>query len=343
MSHESQTSDPSSTFVEEMKASNSHYGFYGRLKEEFPSQVIIDTTELCNLACVHCPHPTFKESEHYKGRSLEPDLNKKAVDEVREFGKDHAQYIRYTGEGETLIHKHFFEMLSYATSHSGVPVTVTTNGVLLNESRCEKLLSTHVDIVDISIDAFSPETYAKLRVHGDLNITRANVLRLLHEAKSPHSKTKVIVSYIEQPLNQNETCDFKSFWEEQGADYVVIRRLHSAAGAVPNIAEQMRQEFASEARHPCLYPWERVVLNPRGHLAFCPADWTHGSTMLDYRHTTIRETWRGEFYKKLRQAHLSNQFCDHAFCGQCPDWKMTRWPGEGRSYADMVTEFKETE
>jgi hypothetical protein len=31
---------------------------------------------------------------------------------------------------------------------------------------------------------------------------------------------------------------------------------------------------------------------------------------------------------------------DHGFCGQCPDWSQTRWPGEGRSYADLVEELK---
>ncbi|NBO24860.1 MAG: radical SAM protein, partial [Chlamydiae bacterium] len=114
------------------------YGFGGRLKQEFPSQVIIDTTELCNLACIHCPHPTFKKSEHYSGISLPKDLNKKAIDEIAVNGKNRVQYVRYTGEGETLIHKDFFEMLSYATKNSGVPVTVTTNGMLLNSERVEK-------------------------------------------------------------------------------------------------------------------------------------------------------------------------------------------------------------
>src|SRR5258705_782485 len=128
---------------------DSQYGFYDRLKAEFPSQVIIDTTEFCNLACIHCPHPEFKVSEHYSGSSLDPELNAKAVDEVRVHGKGHTQYIRYTGSGETMIHPHFFEMLAYATTHSDVIVTVTTNGVSLKKSRIEKLLATGVDVVDI--------------------------------------------------------------------------------------------------------------------------------------------------------------------------------------------------
>lgn len=318
----------------------SSYGFQGRLSAEFPSQVIIDTTELCNLACVHCPHPQFKKSEHYSGSSLPAELNMKAVDEVRVHGQGHTQFIRYTGEGETLIHKHFFEMLDYACRNAGgVPVTVTTNGLLLNELRTERLLTSAPHLVDISIDAFTPETYAKIRVNGNLVVTRANVERLLVRARERGGKTKIVVSYIEQPQNQHETLDFEKYWKDQGADYVVIRRLHSAAGAVADVAEKMRQSNASVARRACVYPWERVVLNPRGNLAFCPADWTHGSTMIDYRTTTIKETWMGEFYTKLRAAHLTNDYSQHSFCGQCPDWKETRWPHEGRGYANMVEEF----
>lgn len=320
------------------------YGFYGRLRAEFPSQVIIDTTELCNLACIHCPHPQFKQSKHYSGASLTPDLNAKAIDEVRTHGQDCTQYIRYTGEGETLINRYFFEMLEYATRHvERVPVTVTTNGVLLNELRIERLLATGIDIVDISIDAFSPETYAKIRVHGDLNITRANVFRLLQRSKDQGAHTKVVVSYIEQPQNLHETADFERYWRDKGADYVVVRKLHSAAGAVAEVANRMRMENEILPRRPCVYPWERVVLNPRGHLAFCPADWTHGSTIIDYRTTTIKETWCSEFYQRLRAAHLANDFTQHTFCGQCPDWKVTRWPDEGRSYANMMEEFKARE
>lgn len=184
--------EPATAGTEKLQPS---YGFHGRLSAEFPSQIIIDTTELCNLACIHCPHPEFKKSEHYAGASLTAELNAKAVDEVRAHGQGRTQYIRYTGEGETLINKHFFDMLGYATANAGkVSVTVTTNGVLLDEARTERLLATGVNIVDISIDAFTPETYAKIRVHGKLEVTRTNVLRLLARAKATGGRTKVVVS-----------------------------------------------------------------------------------------------------------------------------------------------------
>ena len=108
-----------------------HYGFYDRLKAEFPSQIIVDVTEVCNLACVHCPHPTFKKSSFYAARYQSPDLNAKLIEEVRTHGRGYTQHIRYTGEGEPLIHPHIFEMLRSAKQHSGVLVSLTTNGTLL--------------------------------------------------------------------------------------------------------------------------------------------------------------------------------------------------------------------
>lgn len=324
-----------------MSAAAASYGFYGRLSEGFPSQIILDTTEVCNLACIHCPHPDFKKSPHYAGRSLDSELNAKVVEEVRDHGRGVTQYIRYTGEGEPLIHPGIFALLDYTVRASGVPVTLTTNGTLLTDVRIEKLLETKLDLVDISIDALSLEAYAAIRVNGDLAVTRGNVQRLIRRARASNSKTKIVVSFVEQPQNTAEAEGFEAFWKGEGADFVVIRRLHSGAGAVTPIAEGLLKDAASAARRPCLYPWERIVLNPRGELVFCPQDWVHGSVVADYRTTTIREVWQGDFYRALREAHLKSAFARHPFCGQCPDWKSTRWPEEGRSYADMVQEFQD--
>ena len=319
-------------------APSTRYGFYDSLKAEFPSQIIVDATEVCNLACVHCPHPAFSKSEHYGGRSLEPWLNAKLVDEVRRHGPGRTQYIRYTSNGEPTAHKDCFEMIEYAVKNSGVLVTLTTNGKTLDGPRADRLLATGLHLVDVSLDAHHPETYARIRVKGDLGVTRANVLDLIRKVRDTASPTKVVVSYVEQPLNQGETADFERYWTDHGADQVVVRRLHSCSGAKTELAQERRA--SAPPRRPCLYPWERMVLNARGELAFCPSDWVHGSVVADYRATTVYEVWNGDFYRRLRGAHLAGDYRGFGFCGQCPDWAATRWPHEGRSYADMVEEFK---
>lgn len=316
------------------------YGFYGRLSPEFPSQIVMDITEVCNLACVHCPHPDFVKSPHYGGRFLDVSINEKMIEEVKTQGKGNVKYIRYTSNGEPLVHPNGYDMIQSAVENSGVPVTLTTNGKIMDERRTQRLLESGVHLIDISIDAFKPETYAKIRVKGNLDVTRNNVLRLLKWVNESGKKTKVVVSFVEQPLNKGEVSDFEKFWKDSGADYVIIRRLHTHSGAtLRENSLNLASEIQAASRRPCLYPWERITINARGDVMFCPTDWVHGSYISDYRVTSIKDIWQGEFYKKLRKAHLESKFCNHSFCGQCPDWAETRWPNEGRSYADMVEDL----
>jgi perosamine synthetase len=319
---------------------DSHYGFGGRLTASFPSQVIVDVSEVCNLACVHCEHPEFKRSHHYAARMLDVMLHEKLVDEVRTAGVGSVQYIRYTSNGEPLTHPRIFEMLGAAARHSGVQVALTTNGTLLTPARTERVIESGVSLVDISLDAASPDTYAAIRVGGKLPKVEAQVMHLITLARQAGGRTRVVVSFIEQPGNRHEVEQFERMWRDRGASDVVIRRLHSCAGSKSLAAVESSSAAREEARRPCLYPWERILLNAQGQLSFCPSDWVHGSVLADYRHTTIQEVWNGEAYHALRRAHLENDYSGHSFCGQCPDWAFTRWPHQGRSYADMMRELK---
>ena len=316
-----------------MKKNN--YDFEGRLKKEFPSQVLVDITEVCNLGCIHCPHPDFKISQHYSAQYIDKKLNEKLVDEVKLHGKGLTQYIRYASNGEPLIHPHAFDMLDYAVQNSGTLVTLTTNGTILNEKRIRKLIKSGLHMIDVSIDAFKEETYKVIRKGGDLKVTRKNVIRLLEIIQEEKSEAKVIVSFVKQEENKDEADDFYNFWKKAGTSDVLIREQHSCSGAKEEI--KFYKNSKNIERRPCVYPWERIVLNARGDLSFCPSDWVHGSYITKYKDHTIKEIWNGDFYKKLREAHLKNDFENHNFCGQCPDWQTTYWPSqEKKAYADLM-------
>lgn len=311
------------------------YGFQKHLSEKFPSQIIVDLTEYCNLACIHCPHPKFSNSSHFSGTHLDVDLHKKLIDEVAMDGEGSCQYIRYTSNGETLLHPEFSKIISYAGEFSKTKLNVTTNGHFLDEDIIDTLIRAKVDVVDISLDAFSPATYEKIRVNGNLYQVTENILLLMKKIRHYNQSTKVLVSFVEQPLNIDEAERFREYWTKMGADFVVMRKLHSSAGYKKGIQKKLL-ETARENRKPCLYPWERLSLSPTGFLAFCPADWEHGSHFYDFRKITIKEAWNSEFMIRLRRAHLENHFEEFPFCEKCPDWINTKWPEEGTSYFDVM-------
>lgn len=313
------------------------YGFGGELSAEFPSQLIIDVTEFCNLACVHCPYETVTKLKGAGRRHLDEALHRKLIDEVAEDGKGRCRYLRYTGDGEPLLHPKLASLLSYAKRRTGLPINLTTNGLLLTGERIRALLDAGVTVFDVSLDAFEPETYAQVRVKGDLAIARENTLNLIARAKEAGT-AKVMVSFVRQPINDAEVEPFRRYWSERGADHVVIRTCHSAAGSVPEATERMWRE-APPLRYPCLYPWERLVVKPDGKFTFCPADWKHEAEIGSLRDASVREVWTGPEMAALRRAHLENEFSGHGFCGRCPDWSVIRWPGDGRNYAAVMREM----
>ena len=152
-------------------------------------------------------------------------------------------------------------MIYKAVKHSKTKVTLT-NGTLLNKKELKKFL-TQVYMIDISIDAFSNKTYSTVRVGGDLEITKKNVIDFINISKKKDINTKVVVSFVEQKENSHEIDDFKKFWKNEGADEVLIRKLHSNSGNT-KLDEffNEKKENQMKKRYPCVYPWERVVLNP---------------------------------------------------------------------------------
>ncbi len=313
--------------------------FGGYLSATFPSQINIDCTMFCNLACIHCPYVTVTKLKGKGRMNLAVELHTKLIDEVATTGKGHCRFLRYTGDGEPLLHPHLAEMVKYAHDRTGLPINVTTNGMLLTEERARALFEAGVTVFDVSIDAHSQEVYGEVRVKGILSITHEAVHRLIRLAKEYGGKTKVMVSFVKQPLNIHEAPEFEAYWRAAGADFVVMRNMHSCAGNAPGMAETM-WETAPTPRKPCLYPWERMVLKADGELTYCPADWKHIANIGNFATSTIADTWTGEFMTGLRNAHLSGNFGkEHAFCAACPDWQVIKWPDEGRSYATVMHEF----
>jgi len=307
--------------------------FLPPLSSAFPSQINVDVTEYCNLACIHCPYITAMRPKGKDRHQLSVALHRKMVDEIAAFGLGHCRFIRYTGEGEPLMHPHLDEMLADAAVRTGLPINLTTNGMLLTEARSQALIDAGVTTFDVSIDALNSITYETIRVGGILSQVDENTRTLIRLCR-PRG-VNVIISFVRQPGNEAEAEQFKRYWEDQGATAVVLRRLHSCAGYFPEVAGRMWRE-APPLRTPCLYPWERLVLKPDGALAYCPAAWLHEANIADLARESIAEAWTGEKMAALRQAHLSDDYTHHAFCSQCPDWSVINWPGEGPTYGTVM-------
>ncbi len=131
-----------------------------------PNRIDVEPTTNCNLACVMCQRTYWNR----KSRDMRIDDFIHIYDSFSKI-----DLIKIQGVGEPLLNKDLFKMIRYSKQH-GSHVTTYTNGSLLHlQDNAVKLLDSGIDLIKISIDGGSKETYEKIRVKGDFDRLVANI------------------------------------------------------------------------------------------------------------------------------------------------------------------------
>ena len=153
-----------------------------------PPMVILDVTNTCNLQCIHCPQPKIQRDKGFKSLNITWDNFSKIVQEIATV--DDPILLRLAGDGEPMIHPQIIEMVEYAKKNSHATVDLTTNGMLMDPLKVDRLLEAGIDLIDFSIDAFSKPVYEVVRRGGKYEKLIASIFHFLHRRNSLRKKTK---------------------------------------------------------------------------------------------------------------------------------------------------------
>lgn len=134
---------------------------------ERPFMIIWETTQACDLACVHCrahAQPLADPNE------LSTDQSKDLIDQIESFGKPRPLLI-FTG-GDPFKRKDIFHLVRYASELS-LPVAVSPSGTsLLSADNLRRLKDAGAKAISLSIDGSNPERHDSFRrVPGSFQLT----------------------------------------------------------------------------------------------------------------------------------------------------------------------------
>jgi radical SAM protein with 4Fe4S-binding SPASM domain len=292
-----------------------HYGFDSEKAAEFPSMVQLTITTVCDMSCGHCPHSSFRKEYGYKPSMMSLDLYKKVADEV---GQHPEATLRIFGWGEPLLHPDLPTMIEYAKGHGVGLVNLITNGLALNEARSAQLVQAGLDVLEVSIDAVTAQTYAAVRgVEKNLGRVEQNVMDYIRQRDVLHGHTYVCVSIINQPKAKPELNAFVEKWTPI-VDDVIVRPFHDFMGYAAD-----REQIVLPPRHPCRCLWSRFNVNSEGLVSVCFNDWHNQTIIGNMNDSTIAEIWKNDVYAKLRESHL--QGTPKGICATCNDWIGASW------------------
>jgi radical SAM protein with 4Fe4S-binding SPASM domain len=106
--------------------------------------VVWNVTRTCNLRCVHCYSDSY--AQKYPGE-LTHDEALRVIDDLAAF---HVPAVLFSG-GEPLTRPDVFDLMGYAVG-KGLRLTLSTNGMLLDEAAAKKLKELGTTYVGISLD-----------------------------------------------------------------------------------------------------------------------------------------------------------------------------------------------
>jgi len=292
----------------------------GRLNDSggFPRVVLVDTVSFCNLRCSMCFHKHMKRK-----KGIMPwDLFTKIIDEISREDKDIRVWLVFFGDPFVIKRREptIFKLIKYAKDKGLTDVVLNTNGNLMDEDASRGIIEAGLDNIYFGLDAYTSETYAKLRVGGDYELVRKNILKLLElKKKLGTNKPGVYVQYVEMDENREEIEPFKKFWAENGA-IVKIRPKISWAGMI----DAHNQVLDNKDRWPCHWAMQTLSISDTGKVVLCPCDLDGRVVVGDVTKNTITEVWNGTL-KKFREYHLAKQFTLLPdMCRECRDWQSAR-------------------
>lgn len=120
-----------------------------------PRLIAWETTAGCNLTCKHCRGSSTSQ------RPVGELSTKEAmhfIDEIAQLGN----IILILSGGEPLVREDIFDLAEYA-NHKGLSVALATNATLVTPEIAQRLKSTGVRRISVSLDGASPQTHDDFR------------------------------------------------------------------------------------------------------------------------------------------------------------------------------------
>lgn len=300
-----------------------------RLKEhDFPPQLVIENTSVCNLVCIHCSH---REMERAK-RPMERALWDKIVEEVGRESPDCEVWPTFYGEALIMGYKNeLWDRLDYAEKVGCRNLVLNSNGTLLDRwDNIEKILDSPLKRFIISLDGFTKETFEKVRAKAKWEEVYPGVEKLLRRREERGQVFPVIVcQYSILPENAHEVEDFRKYWKNLGAEVKVRPMMEwTSIGSVRTDTIMHDTNF----RIACPWGNNTMAIHQDGSVVCCAVDYAAKVVVGNVREMSVKDAWLrlGEQVRRPHIEHRWNEVPD--LCKGCGDWQVA-----GAEYEEQET------
>ncbi len=189
-----------------------------------PLEVILDTTERCNLKCKMC---YFSAVDRLQFPPYDRHLSHTGMMPLETFGRvaadlfPRAHKVALGCAAEPLVHPKFIDIVREAAGYGVPDLWFPTNLLPLTPPKAEAICEAGVRTVAVSMDGTRAETYEAIRV-GATYARFRRVLDLLNDVRRG-AATRLRLIFVWMRTNRADLADLPRFAEEVGASELDVR------------------------------------------------------------------------------------------------------------------------
>ena len=262
-------------------------------------------------------HSSPPEIERY----MTKEVFKRACEELG----DRKSNLEISAYGEPFMHPEFDEFLFIARECCpNAEIVIATNGVLLNDERCRKIVDSGINHLSFSLNAGSTDSYKWLTGKDDYEQickNLENLVRIRNDKKAYHLKITTHIIGIKELSKEFDA--FVEKWSEI-TDGATVRNYGNWAGLVDeNDITPAETQNIPEERYPCAWLWYATKIQPNGDVSKCFIHVTGEKEPIgNIMEQSFESIWKGEKINKMREAHCSNRYDELAYCKDCIVWSL---------------------
>lgn len=220
------------------------------------------------------------------------------------------------GHGDPLQHALFSETcrrLRSAVSGLAVATPLTD----LTDETLEAFFSAPVDLVEVQLDANSPDTYRKLKGADQFDRVLENLRRiqqLRQERQAP--RPLIVCSLTRCAGNLHEIEEFYDRWTLQ-TGWAVIHGYNDFAGT---LSADSLLRLTPPYREACRRLTRRMMLLADGSTPYCSQDLTGVTSFGNWMQTPLVQLWSGAELGRMRADQAGGEWNRRPLCRACGDW-----------------------
>jgi MoaA/NifB/PqqE/SkfB family radical SAM enzyme len=266
-----------------------------------PPYIKLESTPLCHMSCAGCAHV----SKDYK-KTLNSTM-RMSVDRIAEIVDPVARDligVSLSGYGEPLLNQALPDIVTYLRSRRICTTFPTNMSVRLSDAQVDALVSAAPDMMMISLDGASEETYRQYRVGGNFELVLENVRRLVDAKQRLGTARPFLVwKMVIFPHNAHEVPIAKRRAKALGFDACDFVIDNTGPEFAATLAEKNRKMVA--ARKPCFWAWNTAVIRWDGTVQACCWNKVPLGNAADQG---LRDVWRSEPYRQLRRGFARRNY-----------------------------------